>query len=299
LAAVAVFLVLVVLAARARWDTADVEMGPAVASVEHGLEQRHRSRALDALRRACQQHDCACAHVTAKNGLDVDLGNDVLRLLNAMNACPGQDLDGIRAEALVRSGDRGAGLKSAELALQTRPQDAFALQARALSSYQAGELPKAAEDALAAVRAGRGHAAEMLVGLVAYHRDEHATAHDAFASVLKTEPDDTEATYNLALVAQRQGSYGVARSNYLKLTRLDPRNQDARHNLALLAHSVGALEEAQHHARKFLELNPAPARAASLAAALERPPEKPPAHVLKLGAAPAANSAQAGARPAP
>ena len=116
--------------------------------------------------------------------------------------------------------------------------------------------------------------------------------------MLKNEPDDTEATYNFALVAQRQGSYGVARWNYLKLTRLDPRNQDARYNLALLAHSVGALEEAQHHARKFVELNPAPARAEALAAALERPPEKAPAHVLKLGA-PVVNSAAPGTAPAP
>lgn len=298
LAAAALVLVLGILASRARLDTVDVPMGPATASVQHGLKQRHRNRALGALERACLRKDCACASATAKNGLDVDLGNDVLKLLNAMSACAGTDREGMQAEALVRSGDRGGGLKSAELVLKTRQHDSFALMARALAQYQAGDLTKAAENASAAVRAGRGDAAVILVGLIAYHRDELPAAQDAFKSVLQTEPDDIEATYNLALAAQRMGSYGVARQNYLKLTRLDPRNQDARHNLALLAHSVGALEEAQHHARKFVELNPAPDRAAALMAALERRPESPPAHVLKLGA-PAVNSAAADVQPPP
>ncbi len=279
LALVASVLVVGILARRPK----PVDLRRTLAAVEQGLTKKHRTRALHALKQACRRKDCDCARAAAKNGLDIDATSDVLAILTAAKSCGERELDGLRAEVLVRSGSVADGRATAERVLRAAPHDAFALKALALADYRENLLVPARKRAEEALRAGRGDAAELLLGLIAYYADEPKRARASFKAVLKSEPDDLDATFNLALVAQRRGSYGEARSNYLKVVRLDPQNQDARYNLAVLLHSVGATQEAMHNLTKLKALNPDPQRVAALEARLARPPERPPTQVLKLG----------------
>src|SRR5689334_12724309 len=104
LAGAAIALIIVVLNRR----SPALELTREVKRIEERVRDRHRTNALRAVRSACRRSDCACAAAAAGAGLDVDAGKLVLDLLDRAETCP--KLDGMRAEALVRSGATDAGL---------------------------------------------------------------------------------------------------------------------------------------------------------------------------------------------
>jgi len=280
LAGVAIVLVGLVLKLRAP----ALDLGGALEATEAGIRARNRTRALHAVEGACRHTDCVCLKEAAGAGLDVDLGKEVLALLEHDKTCTDAALPGMRAEALVRSGARDEGWKLAITVLSKAQRDPYAQCALALALYQQGNLAQAAAAAKEADGFGRGSGAEMVLGLVEYASGNFDAARAAFGSMLETEPDDAGAEYNLALVSQQQGRYGESRRFYLAVLRTNPKHKEARYNLAILAHSIGADAEAQHHLEKLRSIDANDPGVSKLEAALATPPAKPPTHVLKLGA---------------
>ncbi len=258
-------------------------------AIERRVRERHRTASAQRLRHACKRTNCDCALVVASAGLDVDAGSDVLRVLAAAPSCAETSaLDGMRAEALVRSGAVEAGQVLANGVLSQHANDAHALTALALASYGA-KAPDTASRAEAAVRAGRGDAAEFLLGLARFAQDDFDGAKRAFVEALGPEPTDVDALYNLGLVAQHQKHYGEARTRYLTVLRIDPRHKLARFNLGVLAHSIGATAEANHDLDKLASVAPGDPLVTQLKNILASAPTEPPVQVLSLGA-PAADS---------
>jgi tetratricopeptide (TPR) repeat protein len=231
----------------------------------------------------CRQPSCDCAHALGRAGLDVDAGRQVLRVLDAAKACErSAETDGMHAEALVRSGSREQGVKDAEALVARSNTNAYALAALALARFQQGDLPRATSFGELAVKAGRGSAAHLVLALIHLYQEDFTGARRELGIILADEPDDVDATYDLALVAQKQNHYGEARSLYLRVLRLRPNHKEARYNLALLAHDIGAEAEAKHHLEKLVEVAPNDPLVATLRRALATP-SHPPGQVLTIG----------------
>jgi Tfp pilus assembly protein PilF len=199
---------------------------------------------------------CGCVRTAAHLGLDRDLGEPVLGLLQAQPSSCRPGTLGLEAEALVRARQLGQARPLIERALGAEPNDPFATYARAQAAYMAGDLGAAETGARQAATHGRGAPAHLLLGLVALGRADLGTARGEFEEILKTDPSDVGARYNLALVAQKQNRYRDAREGYLAVLRASPGELDARYNLALLVHSAGADLEARHHLEKFKAVAP-------------------------------------------
>ena len=255
----------------------------ALKGIQHRLKARHRMRSLAAVEVACRRHDCACALAAAKAGLDADAGTEVTALLDTARECPeGGSLDGMRAEALVRSGAQADGLSTAGRVIAAAPGDPYALCALALAGYLAAGAPQAVAPAQGAVAAGRGDGCMFLLGLARLAVRDLAGARAAFEASLRSEPEDTDALYNLGVVAQAENHYGEARRLFLSVLRVNPKQKESRYNLGILAHSIGADDEANHHAAKLEAAFPGDPLVARLRAALATP-VTPPGPVLKLG----------------
>jgi tetratricopeptide (TPR) repeat protein len=262
-----------------------LELKGTVAPIEQRLRARHRSKALGSVRNACRRHDCACVKASARAGLDADAGKEVLALLVRATTCAGSE--GMRAEALVRSGAVAEGSALAAEVQKEKHDEPYAGCAVALASFRQGLLPASSAAARESAANGRGDGARFLLGLVSFAEEDYESARRAFDDVLKTEPDDVDALYNLGLVAQKQNRYGEARKRYLAVLRLNPQYKQARFNLGILAHSIGAEAEARHHLEKLKAIDPKEPLVTSLEAALAQPPKDPP-RILKLGSPAAA-----------
>jgi tetratricopeptide (TPR) repeat protein len=291
---------LLAFAARYHFARAAEERGvfSAVRGVEHRLRSEHPRWAQEVAGRQ-RQDACAGAELAARRGLDADLGALVLDLLErTQRACPKlAAADGLRSEALARSGRRDEAKLAAQSALRVNPRDAFALYTNALLGWRAAE-PSALDHAQRSVDAGRGRSAQILKGLIAYGKNRLEVAETAFQSALREDANDVEAIYDLALVRQQQNRYLEAREGYLKVLSVRPKHADARFNLGVLAHSIGAREEAQHHLAKLREVAPNSPLVAKLAAILAQPTESQHAsessthYSLKLGATPPSPAAR-------
>jgi len=255
----------------------------ALKGIQQRLKARHRTRSAAAVELACRRHDCACALATAKAGLDADGGQDVIQLLEAAKPCAEQrKLEGMRAEALVRSGAQKDGLAAAWDVLVATPQDPYAVSAVALGAYLATGAPEAIGPTKRAAAAGRGDGAAFLLGLVELALGDLTAARAGFEAVLRSEPQDTDALYNLGVIAQKENRYGEARRLFLNVLRLNPKQKESRFNLGILAHSIGADDEANHDLAKLEAAFPGDPLVARLRGALATP-VKPPGPVLKLG----------------
>jgi tetratricopeptide (TPR) repeat protein len=250
----------------------DAHSGDAIRQIEARVEAKRRPKWLAALRTACSAPGCGCSKKAAAIALDADALDPVLAVVAHARSCAPVEFDGFRAEALVRKNDP-SGLELVSKILAGSTQNPNALYALALSSYRGQRLTPALELAEAAERAGRGWSATLLVGLVAYESGDFARARASFRILLRDDPDDVDALFNLGVTAQRENRYGEARSSYLRVARLEPGHADARHNLVILTHSFGAVDEAAHHFAKFRELAPNDPRIAALEAVLAKPPE--------------------------
>jgi Tfp pilus assembly protein PilF len=228
--------------------------------------------------------DCGCVRTAARLGLDRDLGEPVLGLLRTQPPSCRPGTLGLEAEALVRARQSDQARPLIERALGAEPNDPYATYAKAQAAYVAGDLGAAETGARQAAARGRGAPAHLLLGLVALRRGDLGAARGEFDEILKTDPNDIGARYNLALVAQKQNRYRDAREGYLAVLRASPRELDARYNLALLVHSAGAELEARHHLEKFKAVAPpGDARVRQLEQLLAAPP--PAGSALTLPAA--------------
>lgn len=264
---------------------------------ERVLAKKQKQAALKDLKRNCERHDCRCALELASRALEADSGEDALLVIERARQCEQADaLDGFQAEAWVRSGKDGEGVRKATRVLLRAENDASATYALALAHYRKGSFVEARDLASRAKRRRRGPTADLLLGLSAYHAGDLDGAARAFREVLAVEPNDVDANFNLGLVAQKQNRYGEARTSYLRAARGDPEHLGARYNLALLAHSIGATAEAQHHLAQYEKLAPNSAQLGELRAALAKAPANPPTHTFTLGQ-PVSNAALPNAPP--
>jgi tetratricopeptide (TPR) repeat protein len=200
---------------------------------------------------------CECLQLAARAGLDHDLPGNVLDLLARQPAECQLGTRGIEAEALVRVHRQSEALPLIEQVLSSQPNEPYANYARAEAAYGKRDLAGAEAAARQAVTGGRGARAHQLLGLVALYQGNLARAKTEFEEMLKSDPNDSVALYNLAWLAHRQNRYRDAREGYLSSLRADPQNLDARYNLALLVHAAGATLEARHHLEQLRAVAPA------------------------------------------
>lgn len=228
---------------RVRWEQE-------LSAVESALRVAHRKAGLERLQIACRQRDCSCASNAIRSALNADVGKAALGMVDvaALECAAEPAWDGLRAEALVRSGDKTAGTQAAGLVLKRAPRDAHALMALALVYRDARSGASYAESS---AESGRGAPAASLRGLFAYVDGDFAGASAWFERALQQDPEELQALYNLALTSQRLGRYHQAREGYIKALALDPNLVDARHNLVVLTHRAGAESEARHHLQKL------------------------------------------------
>lgn len=135
---------------------------------------------------------------------------------------------------------------------------------RSIELEQQGDLETARIEADAAMAAGGGRDAVLQVTKIAILQQRYADAVAPLDALVKADPNDVAAQYNLALVRHHQGDYNRARNGYLAALRADPRHADARYNLAVLCSAHGFVEEAQHHVAKFRATFPDDARGPEL-----------------------------------
>lgn len=135
---------------------------------------------------------------------------------------------------------------------------------RSIELEQQGDLETARIEAEAAVAAGGGRDAKLQVAKLAILGRRYADALTVLEPLVRANPDDATAQYDLALVRQHQGDYNRARSGYLATLRADARYADARYNLAVLCLDHGFTDEAKHHVEKFRTAFPSDARGPEL-----------------------------------
>jgi tetratricopeptide (TPR) repeat protein len=263
--------------------------------IEGRAKEKYRPQLAERIAVECRKSACACASSAARIGLDLDVGNDVLALVDlALAECPEQaTLPGIRAEALARVA-RPEGQAEASRVLEREPNNPNAHYALGLVSYRAGKVMEALESLQGALRSGRGAEAHLLAGLIFYNLGRLDAAEPEFAVALKLDPTDPAALYNLALVYHQQSRFAQAREGYLNVLRVNPTHADARFNLAVLAHSLRALDEANHHLRKFKELEPGADAVKKLEAIVATPVPQAPKLVPASAGSAAVPAASAG-----
>ncbi len=203
--------------------------------------------------RSCEQVESEIA-----KQLDDDKGAAALALADgAPDRCKALPaMRGRRAEALVRMGKNQEAWAEGAAVLAAGSLDPYATYAVAQAQHATGDFAKARANAQAAVQRGRGPAAQLLLGILAYKVGDYDTARRAYGALIAANPNDVAAIYNLALLDQQSNRYRDAREGYLRVLRLDPNHVDARYNLVLLTNAAGATMEAQHHLRKLEELAP-------------------------------------------
>lgn len=246
----------------------------ASAAVIVALEAKRRKADADLVRAACAAaaaDSCECRQEAALRALNRDLHAEALGvIMGADAACRGQGKTaGMEAEALARAGQLGPAAAKATEVLQGDANNPFATYALGQSAYMNGDLAGADGLFRQAVARGRGAPAHLILGLMAFRKNDFDGARAEFGKMLESDPEDVDAHYNLAVVAGAQNRYRDAREGYLGVLRRDPAHADARYNLALLTHSAGATQEAQHHLAELEKITkPDDPRVAQLKAVL-------------------------------
>ncbi|HEY3497974.1 MAG TPA: tetratricopeptide repeat protein [Polyangiaceae bacterium] len=209
------------------------------------------NRAKDLLH-ACAQANpeaCGCIVPVVKAALErgayVDAGAVLVRADQRCRDRPG--VPGMLAETLAGGGEVDAARQATNIALAKNRNDPHALYAKGLLALRAGNEEPALLYLNQAIAAGRGARARVELGLLQYRRGNLAAARSSFETVVRENPRDLPALYNLALIDQVQERYYAAREGYLRVLRLDPRQLDARFNLAVMTQAAGAKDEAKHH----------------------------------------------------
>jgi tetratricopeptide (TPR) repeat protein len=242
------------------------------------LEKAGRTAAAKRVNDACANGtSCACRQAAALAALNADLHQRAFTVLTSDATCENEPKSrGMWAEATARAGKSQEAIVFANVVLQKTANEPFASYALAFSQWAQGDAATAKENATRAANNGRGSAAHLLLGLIAFRENDLAKAKQEFEQMLKDDPSDVDALYNLALVAHQQNRYRDAREGYLKVLTTAPSHLDARYNLAVLTHGAGATNEAQHHAKKLEQAaGPNDERVTKLKQLLQRPSTAP------------------------
>lgn len=93
-------------------------------------------------------------------------------------------------------------------------------------------------------------------GLAAHRAGQIEDAVKVYQEVLKSEPGNKYASFNIGVIDQRRGLSASAEKHYKQALASDPNFQPALFNLAVLKEREGANEEAAKLYRRLLELNP-------------------------------------------
>jgi tetratricopeptide (TPR) repeat protein len=271
------------------------------ASVVEKLEAAGRPGPAKLAKEACTGGmTCACRQATAHAALDGDLHADALAELAADPACEKDPKSqGMEAEALARAGKQDEAVAKANEVLKASPEDPFATYALAHVAWSKGDVQTVLQQAPAAVRRGRGAPAHLLSSLLYFRTKAYEPAKVELQEMLKLDPNDIDALYNLALIAQIENHYREAREGYLKVLAIAPKHADSRYNLGIMTHSVGAIQETRHNLERLKEIVPADdERVKKLEALLAGPPPNP-GQGMVLAPASAAPSAAPSPVPAP
>jgi tetratricopeptide (TPR) repeat protein len=223
--------------------------------------QRGEARAREQTLRSCvlaNAEACACALPLVEAALKRAVYADAASVL--LHAAPGcrerTPAPGMLAEALAGGGEASAARTAAALALAKDPNDPHALYAEALLALRDADSLLARRLLERAVAAGRGGRARVDLGALLFKGGDLAGARRLFDAALREDPSDVAALFDLALVDQAENRYHFAREGYLKVLRLEPRQLDARYNLAVLTNAAGARAEAEHHVAEFEKAAP-------------------------------------------
>lgn len=196
--------------------------------------------------------DCPCLERAALGAFERGRAQAALALLReASSECRAGALMGVEAEALARVGRVSESERQAAAVLARDANDRYAVQARGLVAYGAGQFAEARRAARNALELGRGAAAHLLLGLVEYQTKNFEAARQELEKSLALSPESADARFNLGVLAQRSNRYREARESYLKALSLDPEYLDARYNLVLLTDAHAARAEAEHHYEKL------------------------------------------------
>jgi tetratricopeptide (TPR) repeat protein len=254
-----------------------------IGAVVGELEKAGRAAAAKRVNEACVNGaTCPCRQAAALAALNADLHREAAAALATEDACAKEPKTlGMLAEATARSGKSDEATTQANAVLQKTANEPFAAYALAFAQWAKGDVTSATQNATLAATNGRGAAARLLLGLIAFRENDLTRAKQEFQQMLSEDVNDVDALYNLALIAQRQDRYREAREGYLKVLGVAPTHLDARYNLAVLTQSVGATNEAQHHAKKLEQAaGPNDERVVKLKQLLQRPAQAPGAITL-------------------
>jgi tetratricopeptide (TPR) repeat protein len=243
------------------------------------LQKRDVRGAIAALDRCLAVAPGSCACLARRSELASRAGGGDQALVDARAAVAACPNDPAARAALVAAlairGDAVEAEHEARVALAAKDDPRFHY-ALALAYDRQGKRAEAMAEARRAVDGGAGRDAAVLLAMLAINTDDLDTAEKVLTPVVKANPADAEAQYDLGLVAHRKNLYNPAREHYLAALRANPAMIEARFNLALLTLSRGVTEEAKHHAKKLAEIAPNDPRNADLARriAAAPPPKK-------------------------
>lgn len=233
------------------------------------LRQRRFEEARRVSERCLARHPAGIACLDLRARISLRAGAAEAAIADARTAidqCPSCGVSrAILAEALALSGDAGAAEMEARAGLTRGGPEDRLRYALALALEKARRYDEAAVEAKRAIALGAGRDAKLLsaaLGIVTGDLDGAAVG---LAQLVKDDPDDAEARYDLALIADRKNDYNNARQGYIAALRADPTNASARYNLALLTWRAGAKDESRHHVQRFRESFPGDPRGLELA----------------------------------
>jgi tetratricopeptide (TPR) repeat protein len=209
---------------------------------------------------AAQAEACACQPAQAAAAMRNQLLDAALSDARAADAaCPDRPMaKAVLAEVLALRGENAEAEQEATEGLALGGLSASAESrlhyALALAQQGDGRFDEASEHLKQALKVGAGRDAKLLAGALALVKEDLDEAERRLGPLVKANPRDPDAAYNLALVADRRGNYNLAREGYLNTLKADPCYASARYNLAHLTWKAGIQDEARHHAQKFAEM---------------------------------------------
>ena len=127
----------------------------------------------------------------------------------------------------------------------------------AVSDYQAGHLPQAADELEKLLpHAPRSYELQELLGMVYAGLSENDKAVDHLKAAVEIKPDLAEARINLGATLARGGKSEWAAEQFQKAVALEPKNFDANHNLAEFYIQSGKIAEAQPYLAQAQQVRP-------------------------------------------
>jgi tetratricopeptide (TPR) repeat protein len=127
----------------------------------------------------------------------------------------------------------------------------------AVSDYQAGRLPQAAEQLEKLLpHAPRSYELHELLGMVYASLSQNDKALEHLKTAVDIKPDLAEARINLGATLVRAGNAEWAAEQFQKAVTLEPKNFDANHNLGEFYVQSGKLAEAQPYLEQAQHIRP-------------------------------------------